>query len=92
MALTIVDNDGTGGAAEFGTSAHHKEISTGYADVHKVWGVFESLNDTTDPRLPQWTATGGTGTFVSGEIITGSTSGAKGRIINPQSPFYICSN
>lgn len=87
MSMTIVDNDGVGGAAEFGTSAHDHEISLGYADVHKLNAVFESPDASTDPRLPQWTLTGTTGVFSQGEIVTGQTSGAKAFVINPQSPM-----
>ena len=87
MSMTIVDNDGVGGAAEFGTSAHDHEISLGYADVHKLNAVFESPDASTDPRLPQWTLTGTTGVFLQGEIVTGQTSGAKAFVINPQSPM-----
>ena len=76
-----------GGAAEFGTSAHQKELSLGYADVHKLQAVFESPDASTDPRLPQWTLTGSTGVFTQGEIVTGQTSGAKAFVINPQSPM-----
>ena len=86
-SMVIIDNDGVGGAAEFGTSAHQKELSLGYADVHKLQAVFESPDASTDPRLPQWTLTGSTGVFTQGEIVTGQTSGAKAFVINPQSPM-----
>ena len=87
MSMVIVDNDGVGGAAAFGTSAHDHEISLGYADTHKLAAVFESPDSSTNPRLPQWTFTGGTGVFTQGEIVTGQTSGAKAFVINPQSPM-----
>ena len=86
MHLIEVDNDGVGGGVEYGTSAHHKDISLGVADVYKLHGVFDSL-DTTDPVLPQWTVSGIVGTFTKGEKITGGTSGAIATIINPTSPI-----
>ena len=87
MNLTLVENDGVAGGAEYGTSAHHKEVSIGFADVHKLWAVFESEDSSTNPTLPQWTTTGASGTFTKGEIINGATSGAKARVINPISPI-----
>ena len=87
MHMVLVDNDGVAGGAEYGTSAHHKEISLGVADIHKLYGIFESANDSTDPVLPQWTITGATGVFTKGELITGGTSGAIARVVNPQSPI-----
>ena len=93
MNQVLVDNDGVGGGAEFGTSAHHKEISLGVADVHKLWAVFDSEDASTDPVLPQWTITGATGNFTKGELITGSISGAKARIVNTISPItYVSIN
>ena len=91
MHITRVINAGVGGNEEYGTSAHHKDISLGLADVHKLHGVFDSLDSTTDPVLPQWTVTGITGTFTKGEKITGGTSGAIARIINPTSPITFIS-
>jgi len=83
MTMVLVDNDGITHAAEYGTSAHHKEISLGYADVLKVHAIYDSEDAGTDPVLPQWTLASSTSVFIKGEIITGQTSGAKGRIINP---------
>jgi len=87
MYQVLVDNDGIGGGAAFGTSAHHKEISLGVADAHKLYAVYDSENSSTDPTLPQWTITGSTGNFTQGELITGGTSGAKARIVNTISPI-----
>ena len=93
MYQVLVDNDGVAGGAEFGTSAHHKEISLGVADIHKLWAVFDSEDDTANPTLPQWTVTGATGNFIKGELITGGTSGAKARVVNPITPItYITVN
>jgi len=93
MYQVLVDNDGIAGGAEYGTSAHHKDISLGVADVQRLWAVFDSEDNTTDPVLPQWTITGATGTFTKGELITGSTSGAIARIVNTLSPItYVSIN
>ena len=86
MNQVLVDNDGVGGGAAFGTSAHHKELSLGVADIHKLWAVYDSEDASTNPSLPQWTITGATGVFTKGELITGGTSGAKARIVNTISP------
>ena len=83
-SLIIADQSAAG---LFGTSAHHKEISLAYADIHKLTAVFESPDASTNPRLPQWTITGATGVFEKGEIITGQTSGTKAYVVNPQSPL-----
>ena len=87
MNQVLVDNDGIGGGAEYGTSAHHKDISLGVADVHKLWAIYDSEDSSTDPTLPQWTITGATGNFTKGELITGSISGAKARVVNTISPI-----
>jgi hypothetical protein len=93
MHQVLVDNDGIAGGAEYGTSAHHKDISLGVADIHKLWAVFDSEDDSVNPTLPQWTITGASGSFDKGELITGQTSGAKARIINPISPItYVTIN
>jgi len=86
MYQTLVHNFGVAGAGKYGTSGHHKDISLGVADVHKLWAVFDSEDASTDPVLPQWTITGASGNFTQGELITGSTSGAKARVVNTISP------
>jgi hypothetical protein len=87
MKMTLVDNDGVAGGAAYGTSAHHKDISLGFADVFKVHAVYDSEDSTANPTLPQWTVTGASGSFTKGELITGATSGAIARIVNPISPI-----
>ena len=87
MKMVLVDNDGVGGGAEYGTSAHHKDISLGVADIHKLHAIYDSEDTSTNPVLPQWTITGAAGSFTKGELITGATSGAIARIINPISPI-----
>lgn len=86
-SLLLVDNDGVGGGAEYGTSAHHKDISLGVADGLKLHAVFDSEDNATDPVLPQWTLTSSSGVFTKGEIITGGTSGAKARVVNISTPI-----
>lgn len=86
MHQVLVHNAGVAGGAKYGTSAHHKDVSLGVADVHKLWAVFDSEDSTADPVLPQWTITGASGNFTQGELITGGTSGAKARVVNTISP------
>ena len=57
-------------------------ISLSYADVYKLHGVYESTSNSTDAVPPSLTTTGATGTFTTGEIITGSVSSATGRVIS----------
>ena len=87
MKMVLVDNDGVAGGAAYGTSAHHKDISLGFADVFKVHAIYDSEDANADPTLPQWTITGASGSFTKGELITGATSGAIARIVNPISPI-----
>jgi hypothetical protein len=85
--LVVVDNDGIAGGSEYGTSAHHKDISLGKGDIHKLRAVYASADNSTEVTLPSWTVTGATGSFTKGETITGGTSGAKATVINPISPI-----
>src|SRR6056300_1672971 len=87
MHQVVVDNDGIAGGVEYGTSAHHKDVSLGVADIHKLYAIYDSEDSSANPSLPQWTITGASGSFTKGELITGATSGAIGRIINPISPI-----
>ena len=57
-------------------------ISLSYADVNKLHGVYESTSNATDAVPPSLTTTSATGTFTTGEIITGSSTGATGRVIS----------
>ena len=86
-SVCIVDNNGVTGGAEYGTSAHHKEVSLGVADVYKLYAVLDSEDTTADAVLPQFTATGVSGTFTKGETVVGSTSGARAVIATTTSPF-----
>ena len=91
MHQVLVENNGIAGGAEYGSSAHQKDISLGVADVHKLYAIFDSEDDGTNPTLPQWTVTGASGSFTKGELITGGTSGAIARVINPITPITFIS-
>ena len=92
-SLILVDNDGSSGGAEYGTSAHHKDISLGRGDVFKLHAIYDSNDNAVNPVLPQWTLTGVLGTFTKGETITGGTSGAIGIVVNPTTPItYVLKN
>ena len=66
----------------YGERLGDSTISLSYADAYKLHGVYESTSNTTDAVPPSLTTTGATGTFTTGEIITGSSSGATGRVIS----------
>ena len=66
----------------YGERLGDAEISLSYADVYKLHAVYESVNNTTDAVTPTLTLSNSTGTFTVGELITGSASGATGRIIS----------
>ncbi len=96
MHQVLVDHPPAGGGsggANYGIAAHHKDISLGVADIHKLWAVLDSEDTGTNPVLPQWTITGASGNFTKGELITGASSGAIARVINPLSPItYVSIN
>ena len=70
----------------YGTRPTDKTISLGRADVFKLVGVFDS-ETTSDAVAPSMTIGVITGTFIRGEKITGSSSGATARIIEISSPI-----
>ena len=76
-----------GASDAYGTRPTDKTISLGRADVFKLVAVFDSENTSTDVTIPSLTLGTTTGTFTRGEQITGSSSGAKARIINISSPM-----
>ena len=61
-----------------------ERISLGCGDVFKIKGVFESENDL-DPVLPQFQYTNLLGDLEVDDVITGDTSGSRGRIISTTS-------
>lgn len=79
--MVLVENDGAAGGAEYGSSAHHKDISLGKGDVHRLRAIYESEDDSTNPVPPSWTYTSETGAFTRGELVTGQTTGAKATAI-----------
>ena len=73
---------GTGTKTEvFGERVDDKQISLSYADTYKLHAVFESTAIGTAPVAPTLTIASSTGTFAVGEVITGSSSSATGRVI-----------
>ena len=76
-----------GATHAFGTRPTDKSISLGRADVFKLVGVFDSEDTSADATAPTLTLGTITGTFTRGELITGSASGAKARIIDTTSPM-----
>ena len=71
----------------FGTRPTDRTISLGRADVFNLVAVFDSESTSTDASAPELTVGSITGTFTRGEKITGSSSGATGRIIDTTSPI-----
>ena len=91
--ITLVNNVATGTPANYGADAKHREISLGKGDVFKLHAVLESDSASSDPKLPQFSVTGISGTFVKGETIVGSTSGTQAMLINTTSPItYLIKN
>ena len=91
--IVLANNVATGTAASYGADAKHKEVSLGKGDVYKLHAVLESDSATTDPKLPQFSVTGISGTFVKGETIVGATSGTQALLINTTSPLtYLITN
>ena len=76
-----------GATHAFGTRPTDKSISLGRADVFKLVGVFDSEDTSADATAPELTLGTITGTFSRGELITGSASGAKARIVDTTSPM-----
>lgn len=72
---TTVSND------FYGNRNSDKEISLGVADVYKLWAIFDSGSTTVDATPPTLTISSVSGTFTPGEVIIGSTSGAKAYVI-----------
>ena len=92
-SVCVVDNDGVAGAAAYGTSAHHKDISLGVADAYKLWAVFDSEDAAADATIPQFTFTGLSGVFTKGEVIVGSITGARAVVIPGSSVLtYVTQN
>ena len=82
--LNVIHTDVDGA---FGIRSTDKTISLGRADVFNLVAVFDSESADTDASAPELTVGSITGTFTRGEKITGSSSGATGRIIDTTSPI-----
>ena len=77
----------TGATDPFGTRPDDRIISLGRADVFAVSAVYEATAASTDAVAPTLSLTQANGSFTRGEKITGSSSGATGRIVNTTSPM-----
>ena len=83
----------TGATDAYGTRPTDRDISLGRADAFNLVTVYDSLDTSTDAVAPTLTVGTITGSFTRGEIITGGTSGAKGRLITVASPLqYVLTN
>ena len=71
----------------YGTRPTDKTISLGRADAFKLVAVLDSESTDTDATTSLLTLGPISGSFIKGEDITGSNSGASGRIISTSSPI-----
>ena len=82
----------TGTTDAFGTRPSDKIISLGRADVFNLVAVFDSESSSADATTPSLTLTDVSGSFIRGEKITGSITGAEARIIDTTSPMSFASS
>ena len=83
----------TGATDAYGTRPDDRDISLGRSDAFELVGVFDSGDTSVDAVAPTLTVGTITGAFTRGEIITGATTGAKGRPITTSSPLqYVSTN
>jgi hypothetical protein len=77
-SLLRVENksEETQGYIPYGTSAHHKDISLGVADIFKVLAVYDSGTVGQLASSPSLSLTNPQGAFITTETIVGSQSGA----------------
>jgi hypothetical protein len=80
-----------GASDAFGTRPTDRSVSLGRADVFNLAAVFDSEDISVDATAPTLTIGTITGTFTRGEKITGSATGATGRIISTSSPMSFVS-
>ena len=69
----------------YGTAYDHKELSLGVADVFKVRGIFEAVPGTDTSGVatpPNAVINVSSGTFATGNIIKGQTSGVRAKLID----------
>jgi hypothetical protein len=81
----------TGTTDAYGTRPTDRSISLGRGDVFNFAAVFDSEDVAVDAVAPTLTIGTITGTFTRGEKITGSASGATGRIVSTSSPMSFVS-
>ena len=82
VKVLATDDDGA-----YGTRATDVDVSLGRADAYRLQAVFDSEDTSSDAAAPTLTLTTTTGTFVRGERITGSTTGALGRTVSTVTPL-----
>ena len=68
----------------YGTAYDHKELSLGVSDVFKIRGVFEAVREQQQVMLtpPNAVINVSSGTFATGNIIKGQTSGVRAKLID----------
>jgi hypothetical protein len=71
----------------YGQRVGDKEISLRKADVYGLQAIYESAAIGTTPNPPTLTVSG-SGSFITGETITGSVSGSIGKVISGTSTLY----
>ena len=76
----------TSNASGYGYRVEDNEISLGCADVFKIKAILES-RDAADPVIPNFQYTNLTGTLQIDDIITGDTSGSRGRVVSTDSNY-----
>jgi len=79
--------------AGYGHRLEDKQISLGCPDVFKLKAVYESADDS-DPEIPNLGYSNLIGTFETGQILTGASSGAKAQIVsfNSTTVYYVMLN
>ena len=82
VKVLATDSDG-----EYGVRATDREISLGRADVYKLIAVYDSESTSADVTVPSMTLSSITGSFLRGERIVGSSTGAEARIITSTTPI-----
>ena len=82
-----IDVANSAGTAKYGYAYDHKELALAVPDVHKIHAVLEAVPGTTsgsqnNATPPNFVPTISSGSFATGEIVVGQTSGARGKIID----------
>ena len=82
--LKVIADDADGA---YGTRSTDIDISFGRGDVYRLQSIFDSEDTSADAAAPTLTLTTTTGTFVRGERIVGSVTGALGRTVSTVTPL-----